>query len=223
MSAETITIRRELLSHFTSAVAKGIVIALIERADRYGQVKLSVRSFAKELGVGRQVVRDLITYMVKTHLITQRITQATTQPITHRDTLITFCNKASYTASKKEQKPNPQPTFQPKQQPTQQPIKLDVDADFKKVWQMWLDYKAERKSKYKSERSAKTGYKKLYELSSGNAELAEKIVEQSIAFSWSGLFPLRDTNNNGKTQSQYTARRGTAAESHTESDYNGTF
>ena len=38
--------------------------------------------------------------------------------------------------------------------------------------------------------------KKLLTLSNGNGKIAMQIVEQSMMNNYSGLFPLRDTNNN---------------------------
>ena len=44
-------------------------------------------------------------------------------------------------------------------------------------------------------KSVQAAYKQLYELSDGNPVTAMKIVEQSIASSWQGLFPLKQNDN----------------------------
>ena len=75
-----------------------------------------------------------------------------------------------------------------------------VSAEFKPIFQKWLDYKREKKQTYKSKLSLQQCYKQLLELSNNNATLAEKVVNQSIANNWAGLFPLKDNaNGNGNT------------------------
>ena len=67
-----------------------------------------------------------------------------------------------------------------------------VSAEFKPIFQKWLDYKKEKKQTYKSKLSLQQCYKQLLELSNNNATLAEKVVNQSIANNWAGLFELRE-------------------------------
>lgn len=55
----------------------------------------------------------------------------------------------------------------------------------------WLNYKRERKEKYKSQDSLETCYNRLKKLSQNNIEAAEQIVEQSKANNYAGLFELR--------------------------------
>ena len=59
----------------------------------------------------------------------------------------------------------------------------------------WVCYRKEIKKSFKSIKSVQAAYKQLYELSDGNPVIAMKIVEQSIASSWQGLFPLKNDNN----------------------------
>lgn len=75
-----------------------------------------------------------------------------------------------------------------------------VDADFKDVFMGWLEYKRDRKEKYKSDKSIRACYNRLLKLCDGNPDKARLIVEQSIANNYAGLFELRDygqkpTNN----------------------------
>lgn len=67
-----------------------------------------------------------------------------------------------------------------------------VSAEFKPIFQKWLDYKREKKQTYKGKLSLQQCYKQLLELSNNNVAIAEKVVNQSIANNWAGLFPLKD-------------------------------
>ncbi|MBO7713050.1 MAG: helix-turn-helix domain-containing protein [Methanobrevibacter sp.] len=69
-------------------------------------------------------------------------------------------------------------------------------SNIKDAFEKWLAYKKEKRQSYKPI-GLKTCLKKLEELSGGNPDVAMKIVEESIANNWSGLFPLK-TNNQSK-------------------------
>ena len=56
----------------------------------------------------------------------------------------------------------------------------------------WLEYKKEIKKTYKSQSSVLMCLKRLKQLSKDNPDTAMKIVEQSIANNWVGLFGLKD-------------------------------
>lgn len=71
-------------------------------------------------------------------------------------------------------------------------IELDfsiIAPEFVETINMWLQYKKERGESYKPT-GFKQMYKKLTELSNNRPEVARKIVEQSMANNYSGLFPL---------------------------------
>lgn len=63
----------------------------------------------------------------------------------------------------------------------------------------WLEYRKQIKKPYKSQMTIETCYKHLEDLSRGSLDLAEKIVEQSIANQWQGLFELKQGNVNTQT------------------------
>jgi DNA-binding PadR family transcriptional regulator len=69
-----------------------------------------------------------------------------------------------------------------------------VDESFIPILIDWLEYKKEKKQAYK-QRGFATLYKNLMQMSGGNADVARKIVEQSMQNNYAGLFPLRQTNN----------------------------
>lgn len=66
---------------------------------------------------------------------------------------------------------------------------------FQPVLYEWVCYRKEIKKSFKSQKSIQAAYKQLYLLSDGDPETAKKIVEQSIASSWQGLFPLKENGN----------------------------
>lgn len=66
-----------------------------------------------------------------------------------------------------------------------------VSPVYEPIIQKWLEYKKERKSAY-TQRGAEGMYKKLVGMSGGNPNIADAIVEQSIANNWQGLFELKN-------------------------------
>lgn len=74
----------------------------------------------------------------------------------------------------------------------------EISPEYAEIFDLWLQYKKERRESYKSTRSLKTAYKQLVNLSDGNPEVARSIVNQSIANNWAGIFePKGILNRNG--------------------------
>ena len=69
-----------------------------------------------------------------------------------------------------------------------------VGPSFQPIVADWLAYKSERGQTYR-QRGFDAFYAHLLELSSGDAGRARKIVEQSMANNWAGLFPLKTSND----------------------------
>jgi hypothetical protein len=64
------------------------------------------------------------------------------------------------------------------------------------IWDAWKSYKRDEHGKsYKSAKTEQQAINQLYELSGGNPENALKIVQQSIANQWQGLFELKTIKN----------------------------
>ena len=66
------------------------------------------------------------------------------------------------------------------------------EDDFDLVVREWFAYKKERRESYKSDRSKKAFITSLKNLSGNNANLARKIIEQSMANNWAGIFELKN-------------------------------
>lgn len=78
-----------------------------------------------------------------------------------------------------------------------------AEPAFQPILYEWLHYKKERKESYKSQKSMIACYKKLYNLSDGDANIAKLITEQSMASNYSGLFELKKNGNRN-----YNNRKG---------------
>ena len=78
-----------------------------------------------------------------------------------------------------------------------------VAPDHREIFEYWIKYQRSKK-KYYVQMSAKACYRKLLKLSGGDLNKMVKIVDQSVANNWAGLFELKDNNgrtNNNKQQS----------------------
>ncbi len=170
---------------YKSANAVRLMLHLMLTADDSGHVEASERRLADVLGMGRQEVRTAKSILISTHKLTQTVTQG--------KTILTIC-LSSDVVKKPQLK---QPKLQPKKQPdkTLEIAPAWVDAGYATAFLDWVDYKKSKGESYKNEKSLKACYNRLVNLSGGNAEVAARIVEQSMANNWKGLFPLQQHNN----------------------------
>lgn len=81
-----------------------------------------------------------------------------------------------------------------------------IRADFVPVVTEWLTHKKKVKKAYKTEGGIKKMYNNLYSWSCGNPDIAQKIVDQSIANNWDGLFPLKDRGQTSTTDDELMAK-----------------
>lgn len=75
-----------------------------------------------------------------------------------------------------------------------------VEESWAEVMRKWLEYKASRKERYKSEMSATKCLEQLKKLSAGDPKVAQEVVDQSIANNWAGLFELKRQSYYGRGQ-----------------------
>ena len=66
-----------------------------------------------------------------------------------------------------------------------------VEPQYLQSFMLWIDYKRQIKKGYKTQMGIEICYKHLIHIS-GNPETALKVVHQSIANNWQGLFPLKN-------------------------------
>lgn len=81
--------------------------------------------------------------------------------------------------------------------------------------QRWIDYKKSIKDNYKSQQSLDLFYKNLIKYSGGNAQIAEEIIETSMANQWKGIFEPKNKKNNSANQNVPPARPAKFHESFT--------
>ena len=79
-----------------------------------------------------------------------------------------------------------------------------VEPPYRAPFLEWLAYKRERREKYTTQRTLRACYNNLVKLSGGSPAVARKMVEQSEANNWAGLFKLKNSNNDGDKRSNNT-------------------
>ena len=67
------------------------------------------------------------------------------------------------------------------------------ESPWRELMLIWLEYKRTRKESYRSEVGAKKCLTLLRNLSGGNAEVAQQIIDQSMANNWAGLFAVKES------------------------------
>lgn len=80
----------------------------------------------------------------------------------------------------------------------QKVVKPFESPEFNLCWENWKIYRSQSGKPYKSEMSEQAALKKL---SMYSESTAIKMIEESIANSWQGLFEIKE-NNNGKPQNR---------------------
>jgi hypothetical protein len=79
---------------------------------------------------------------------------------------------------------------------------------FRDVWKIWEDYLEHRKEMkvkaYASAKSESLAVIRFYEMAGGSKDTAQKIVNQSRANQWAGLFGLKDQSKANAPQPQPT-------------------
>lgn len=86
---------------------------------------------------------------------------------------------------------------------------------FLETWDIWKAYKMEEfKFKYKGVHSEQAALMQLQTLSGGDEDKAVKIIFQSMAAGWKGLFMLNENDNkNGKSNSEVRTELGSVISS----------
>lgn len=74
-------------------------------------------------------------------------------------------------------------------------IDLNIPDKYIEIVSKWLDFKKAKKQSYKDNSSIQAMFNNLVELSGDDPAIAEKIVNQSMANNWAGLFELKNRTN----------------------------
>jgi hypothetical protein len=79
---------------------------------------------------------------------------------------------------------------------------LDIKEGFGGIFLKWLHYKRKRNESYKDKESCQLAFNKLLKLSEEKIEIAEKVVNQSMAQNWAGLFQCKEDNSGEKKKEE---------------------
>lgn len=78
----------------------------------------------------------------------------------------------------------------------------NLSPEWAELIEEWLQYKRSRRETYKSSQSIRALITRIKKLSGNNPQQAKKIIEQSIANNWAGLFALKNNNYDRQKQNQ---------------------
>lgn len=81
-----------------------------------------------------------------------------------------------------------------------------IENDFKESFMLWLEYKHKRRETYKTQKSLEICYKQLKEKSNNDSNESMKIVEQSMANNWAGLFKVDQKGVKNETRTNNKSR-----------------
>lgn len=75
------------------------------------------------------------------------------------------------------------------------------------AWEKWIAFKKKIGKPYKTADGMRGKYQELYQMSSGDAQMAMDIIDQSIRNEWSGLFPLKSKPTNQTDEDPFDRER----------------
>lgn len=151
-------------------------------ADKKGLVRIIASQWCNEVGLSRQQLRTAFNKLKAMGLVSVSSTTGLTT--------VTMLSPASGIAEPKSKRSSKHV------QAVSSRLPDFVAPELAAAFEAWIDYKAsEFNYKYKSESSLRAAYNRLVTLSGSDPQIAMKIVEQSMAHAWKGLFELKDNGN----------------------------
>jgi len=151
-------------------------------AERWSWSRSKVRKFIKQLEKEQQVIQQKSRSYSIIELINYEIYQEKEQQVIQQQNNRKTTEKQQKNTNKNEKEGKEGKEI------------VYIEKDFLPIFERWLKYKKDKRQSYKNEDSIKAAYNKLYKLAGGDFELADKIVEQSLANNWDGLFELKNKN-----------------------------
>ena len=201
--AERITIPISLLESRTQMTRSTIYRSREQLADR-GLVEIEMRGSSQSAIYTLRSLEGIVVSQYASQTVSQNEMQSGTQQGSevpaasqnetqngniyrvNRDSIIDNNSSSRSSKSKRENSPKEK--------------KFSIDewakaqeSPWREVMLIWLDYKRTRKESYRSEMGAKKCLTLLRNLSGGSAELAQRIIDQSMANNWAGLFALKES------------------------------
>lgn len=159
-----------------------------------GQFFTSIETLSKELHLTSQQIRTSLSKLETTKEIVKKTT--------NEGTYITICNYDNYQQQEQAEQQTDNKRITNEQQTDNKRITTtNNNKNIKKekkeyipAFELWLQYKKERRETYKSDLSTQEAYKHLMTLAGGSPDVAMLIVKQSMANNWAGLFELKKQN-----------------------------
>lgn len=186
------------------------------RVER-GQFLTSLRSLSTNCGLSISAIRSTLAGLQQAgvtrstaRLSTRSETGGVTRSAARGYTLVTICNFDNYEGLPVEGR-TVRRTVQsdtPAQSPARQPAptkEIDInilsnvvtDARFLPIVADWLAYKRERDETYKGKKGLTAFYNRLQNLSGGDPDTARRIVDNSMANNYAGIFPEKTSTPPG--------------------------
>jgi len=186
---------------------------------------LEIEMFAGELGVSATEIRDMIDYCIKIELlfltednfIYSDSLNELLQPVFEkrkrakelsktrkRHNNGSYCNNDTTTCGVSVTEIPQSKVNKSKEEIIKEEKKKtsfdfsNFDENFIEHVNSWLEYKKERKEPYKSQKGLNAFYNKLIDFSKNDPDTAKKIIEQSMANNWAGIFELKESQQKNK-------------------------
>lgn len=171
-----------------SGIAKAVYFSLLQRVPDSPEISFSARELAREVGVDEKTVRNHLNAFYKSGLISAP--KSAESP--HKIRTITLCGIGVLNEVPKKRKSAPKSAESPQLALESLPLFHYVADDMKSAWEDWLAYRKSIKKPFASERQEQIAYGKLMRETNNDYQTAKAMIEQSIAYGWQGLFPLKN-------------------------------
>ena len=185
-------IPKELYYRFSSHRVAQLFFYLLFISDNDGNIKTTLRQMAEDNELStKRVYKALEELKTLGACETKR-----KQKGNKGGSVISICNYEFYkktlsdTETKRKQKGNKETTAKKAAKKTTYDYSF-VEPNLQTPFEEWLKYKRAKNQMYKRQQDLVKCYNKLKEFSKGSTSKAMKIVEQSMANNWSGLFELK--------------------------------
>ena len=184
---------KELYKRFNSHRLAQFFLYLLFTSDSNGNVKTTLRQMAEDNEMSTKWVSKALE-----ELKTLGAAETKTKQRGNKGgSVISVCNYGFYektlgaAETKTKQRGNNETTTKKVAKKSTYDYSF-VEPNLQTPFEEWLKYKRAKNQMYKRQQDLVRCYNKLKEFSKGSTSKAMKIVEQSMANNWSGLFELKE-------------------------------
>lgn len=193
-------IPKELYKKFSSHRVAQFFFYLLFISDNDGNIKTTLRQMAEDNELSTKRVYKALEELKTLGACETKMKQKGNKG----GSVISICNYEFYektlsgTETKRKQKGNKETTAKKAAKKNTYDYSF-VEPNLQTPFEEWLKYKRAKNQMYKRQQDLVRCYNKLKEFSKGSTSKAMKIVEQSMANNWSGLFELKKTSTPSTT------------------------